>query len=84
MRIINKIADIKTAHSIQTFDISTLYTNMPLDVIYDSLRSLIIKMFVNSKSVAIMVNSNSKGHSGRMGRIMEGTGNIKLINYLKP
>ena len=32
----------------------------PLDVIYDSLRSLIIHIFVNSKSVAIMVNSNSK------------------------
>ena len=57
---INKIADIKIAHSIKTFDFSTLYTNLPLDVIYDSLRSLIIKMFVNSKSVAIMVNSNSK------------------------
>ena len=57
---INKIADIKTAHSIKMFDFSTLYTNLPLDVIYDSLRSLIIKMFVNSKSVAIMVNSNSK------------------------
>ena len=28
--------------------------------IFHSLRSLIIKMFVNSKSVAIMVNSNSK------------------------
>ena len=57
---IKKIVDIKTAHSIKTFDFSTLYTNFPLDVIYDSLRSLIIKMFVNSKSVAIMVNSNSK------------------------
>ena len=29
----NKIADIKTAHSIKTFDFSTLYTNLPLDVI---------------------------------------------------
>ena len=48
------------SHSIKTYDFSTLYTNLPLDVIYDSLRSLIIKMFVNSKSVAIMVNSNSK------------------------
>ena len=57
---IKNIADIKTAHSIKTYDFSTLYTNLPLDVIYDSLRSLIIKMFVNSKSVAIMVNSNSK------------------------
>ena len=57
---INKIGDIKTAQIIKTFDFSTLYTNLPLDVIYDSLRSLIIKMFVNSKSVAIMVKSNSK------------------------
>ena len=57
---INKIADIKTAHIIKTFDFSTPYTNLPLDVIYDILRSLIIKMFVNSKYVAIMVNSNSK------------------------
>ena len=53
-------ADIKTAHIIKTFDFSTPYTNLPLDVIYDILRSLIIKMFVNSKYVAIMVNSNSK------------------------
>ena len=59
-KFINKIADIKTAHSIKTLDFTTLYTNLPLDVIYDSLRSLIIKMFVNSKSIAIMVNSNSK------------------------
>ena len=57
---INIIADIKTAHSIKTFDFSTLYTNLPLDVIYDSLRSLIIKMFVNSNSVAIMVDSNKR------------------------
>ena len=57
---IKKFADIKTAHNIKTFDFSTLYTNLPLDVIYDSLRSLFIKMFVNSKSVAIVVNSNSK------------------------
>ena len=40
---INKIADIKTAHGIKTFDFSTLYTNLPLDVIDDSLRSLITK-----------------------------------------
>ena len=57
---INRIADIKTAHGIKTYEHSTLHTNLPLNVIYDSLTSLIIKMFVNSKSVAIMVNSNSK------------------------
>ena len=58
--LINKISDIKTARSIKTFDLSTLYTNLPLDVIYDSLRSLIIKMFANSKAVSIMVNPNRK------------------------
>ena len=57
---INKISDIKTARSIKTFDFCTLYTNLSLDVIHDSLRSLIIKMFANSKSVSIMVNSNTK------------------------
>ena len=66
---INKIADIKTAHSIKTFDLSTLYTNFPLNVIYGSLRSLI---------------RTAKGHFGRMGEIMRGIGNIQLINYLKP
>ena len=35
-------------------------TNLPLDVIYDSLRSLIIKMFANRKAVSIMVNPNRK------------------------
>ena len=58
--LINKISDIKTARSIKTFDFSTLYTNLPLDVIYDSLRSLIIKMFANSKAVSIIVNPNRK------------------------
>ena len=58
--LINKILDIKTAGSLKTFDFSTLYTNLPLDVIYDSLRSLIIKMFANSKAVSIMVNPNRK------------------------
>ena len=50
--LINKISDIKTARSIKT--------NLPLDVIYDSLRSLIIKMFANIKAVSIMVNPNRK------------------------
>ena len=39
---------------------SALFTNLLLDVIYDSLRSLIIKMFANSKAVSIMINSNRK------------------------
>ena len=45
--LINKISVIKAARSIKTFNFSTPYTNLPLDVIYDSLRSLIIKMFAN-------------------------------------
>ena len=60
LEFIDKISDIKTAHSIKTFDYSTLYTNLPLDVIYGSLKSLIIKMFTNSKSIAILVNSYRK------------------------
>ena len=30
----NKISDLKSARSIKTFDFSTLYTNLPLDVIW--------------------------------------------------
>ena len=55
--LINKISDIKTARSINTFDFSTLYSNLPLDIfIYDSLRSLIIKTFASSKPVSITLN----------------------------
>ena len=82
--LLNKISDIKIARSIKTFHFSTLYTNLPLDIIYDSLRSLIIKMFVNSKRVSIMVNPNRKKHSGRMGQIMLVIENTQLINCLKP
>ena len=41
--LINNISDIKTARSIKTFDFSTLYTNLPLDVIYDSVSLLLQK-----------------------------------------
>ena len=54
------MSDIKTERSIKTFDLSTDYTNLPLDVIYDSLRYLIIKMLAKSRAVSIMVNSNRK------------------------
>ena len=60
MEFIDKISDIKTAHSIKTFDFSTLYTNLPLDVIYYSLKSLIINMFADSKSIAMLVNPYRK------------------------
>ena len=42
------------------FDFSILYTNLPLDVIYDSLISIIIKMFAKSKSAFSMVHFNRK------------------------
>ena len=73
---IDKISDIKTARVIKVFDFSTFYTNLPLDVIYDSVRSLIIKMFGNSESVSIMINSNRQKNSGRMGHIMLDLKNI--------
>ena len=41
--LIHSISDIKTARSIKTFDFSTLYTNLPLDVIYDSVSLLLQK-----------------------------------------
>ena len=51
---------LKNVSSIETFDFSTLYKNVPLDVIYDNLRSLITKMFANSKYIFNMINSNRK------------------------
>ena len=51
------------AKSIHTFDFSTLYTNLPLDSIYQSLETLIIKMFKLSNSNAIYVNKKlGKAH----------------------
>ena len=37
-----------------------IYANLSLDVINGSLKSLIIKMFANRKSIAILVNSYTK------------------------
>ena len=51
LSFINKISDIKTAWSTNKAELPTLYTNLPLDVIYYSLslRFLIIKVFGYSK-----------------------------------
>ena len=65
-------SDIQIAWSIETFDFSILYTNLPLDVIYDSLSSLIIRMFANSKSVSIMINFNNNNKKNIL---------VKLSNY---
>ncbi len=42
--VVDKLKGIK-AKSIQTFDFSTLYTNIPLDKIYQNLEELLTKMF---------------------------------------
>ena len=47
MEFLNKLSTIPIADSITTFDFSTLYTNLPLDNIYESLERLLIKMFKN-------------------------------------
>ena len=52
---LQKLSDVDTASSIETFDFSTLYTNLPLDCIYDNFERLIIKMFKNSGSNSILV-----------------------------
>ena len=53
--VVNKISNIK-ANSIETYDFSTLYTNLPLDTIYKDLERLIIKMYKNSGSHTLLVN----------------------------
>ena len=56
VEFLEKLSGVKRADSIETFDFSTLYTNLPLDNIYDSLERLIIKMFHNSGSSILLVN----------------------------
>ena len=58
MEFLNKLSDIPIADSITTFDFSTLYTNLPLDSIYESLERLLVKMFKNSGSIGVMVNAD--------------------------
>ena len=71
--LINKISHIKATRSIKTFDFSTLYTNLPLDVICRSLRSL--EIIANSKSVSILVNSH------RMGQFDIDENETNCVNY---
>ena len=54
---LEKLSNVKYADSIETFDFSTLYTSLPLDNIFESLERLIIKMYRNSGSNIILVNS---------------------------
>ena len=48
------------ATGVHTFDFSTLYTNLPLQLIEDALQQLIIKMFANSGKKYILVNTFNK------------------------
>jgi ubiquitin C-terminal hydrolase len=57
--VVNKLKNI-TANSLETYDFSTLYTNLPLDIIYKDLESLIIKMYRNSGSHTLLVNPQTK------------------------
>ena len=45
------------AHSVYTFDFSTLYTNLPLIDIHDKLTKLIKKMYQNANAHYILVNT---------------------------
>ena len=60
IEFLHKLDGVNKASSIKTFDFSTLYTNLPLDSIYDSLEKLIIKMFDNSGSNSLLVNADRK------------------------
>ena len=60
MEFIHKVSEVDIADSIETFDFSTLYTNLPLDNIYEKLKQLIIKMFKHNGSNSILVNANRR------------------------
>ena len=52
----NKIKNVN-AHSVYTFDFSTLYTNLTLIDIHDKLTKLIKKMYQNANAHYILVNT---------------------------
>ena len=60
IEFLEKTSGVDFADSIETFDFSTLYTNLPLGAIYHNLEKLIIKMFRNSGSNSILVNANRR------------------------
>ena len=55
-----KLSGVPRAYSIKTYDFSTLYTNLPLDYIYECLEKLIIKMYNNSGAVGLLINADRK------------------------
>ena len=60
VEFLGKLAGINHAKSFKTYDFSTLYTNLPLDYIFDCLQKLIIKMFENSGSQSLLINAETK------------------------
>ena len=59
LEFIDNILDIKRAHSIKTFDFPTLY--IPLDIIYESLRSFIITcMLTANPSLLWFIHTGKK------------------------
>ena len=69
---IHKINEMKTATSVKTYAFSTLYTNLPLDKIYNNLEKLIIKMFNNSGSLSLLVNADRKKAFWLQGKLYPG------------
>ena len=60
VEFVTKLAGIDKATSIKTYDFSTLYTNLPLDYIYNMLKNLIDLMFKNSGVDRILINADRK------------------------
>ena len=56
LECLQKISKLE-ATSIHTYDFSTLYTNLPLEDIFEKLSSLICRMFKNAYSRYILVNT---------------------------
>ena len=52
----NKIKNVN-AHSVYTFDFSTLYTNLPLIDMHDKLTKRIKKLYQNANAHYILVNT---------------------------
>ena len=60
MEFTDKLRFLNRADSFETFDFSTLYTNLSLDSIFEKLAQIIRKMFKNSGSTGILVNPELK------------------------
>ena len=60
VEFIHKLCGISVAKSVKTYDFSTLYTNLPLDYIFECLEKLIIKMYKNSGAIGLLVNADRK------------------------